>query len=128
MYTLVIVASTAATSKAETLDYRCSALPGARASISVDTAAKKVTLTVQSGLQRIVTQYVDGKYGKTLQAGGGFVALLEPPARQFVKISDRIIEFGSGGTEDSVILDRQSERIVYADSSKGECTLVQAKR
>jgi hypothetical protein len=76
MYSLVILAGTATLSKAETLDYRCSALPGARAYVSVDTAAKKVTLTIQSGLQRIVTQYADGKYGKTLQAGGGFLALL----------------------------------------------------
>jgi hypothetical protein len=126
MYTLVILSSTSALSKAETLDFRCGGPP--RAFVLVDTTAKKVTFTVQQGLERIVTQYVDGKYGKTLQSGGGFVALLETPSRQFVKIGDRILEFGAGNAGDSVVLDRQSGRIIYADGHKGECTLIEAKR
>jgi hypothetical protein len=126
MYTLVILTSTAALSKAETLNFTCSG--PARALVWVDTTAKKVTFTVQRGLDRIVTQYADGKYGKTLQSGGGFLALLETPSRQFVKIGDRILEFGAGNAGDSVVLDRQSGRMIYADGRKGECTLVESKR
>jgi hypothetical protein len=124
MYAIVIVGGTAGLSKAETLNFTCGG--PARASVRVDTVARKVTFAAGSGLERVVTQFVDGRYGKAIVSGGGLAAALTPPVHQFVRINDRVLEFGSGS--DSVVVDRQNGRIIYADGRKGECTLVESKR